>query len=547
MENAAVGMSLVGPDRTLIYVNGAFAAMLRVERGDCLGRDLADFVHPECDAALVLHIDRLLARESSEYRGECRLRTAWGDPLWVLASASELRADQAGTPDCVVLQVVDIDRQKRAEAALVYSENRWNFALEAAGQGVWDYDARRKDMFYSSQWRRMRGIPLDEYVDPDQEAWLARLHPDDERRIRADIHRQNQGEDGFDTLEYRERHRDGHWIWILSRGRPVEWDADGKPLRTIGTDTDITHLKKVEAELAAEKERLRVTLESIADGVIATGADNRISFMNPVAESMTGWQLREAAERPLDEVFLLANERTGLLVPSLVRRCIEAGETTYLDEESVALVARDGTLCDIRASAAPLRTPAGELVGAVLVFQDMTQSRALQRQLAHSASHDALTGLANRAAFEKSLTTIASEALATSRRHALCFIDLDRFKQVNDNAGHVAGDALLRIVADVIRRNCRRNDLAARIGGDEFVLILSDCDLTQAELIAGKLVEAVARIRFVWNGRAYQIGASIGITPVDGTALSPLHILSRADSACYAAKAAGRGRVAVKG
>ena len=140
----------------------------------------------------------------------------------------------------------------------------------------------------------MRGIPRGEYVDPSQEAWLRRVHPDDVPRIRANVHKQNVGEDGFETLEYRERHRDGHWIWILSRGRPVEWDADGHPARTIGTDTDITLLKTVEAELADEKERLRVTLQSIGDGVISHRRRARITFMNPIAEAMTGWPCSEA-------------------------------------------------------------------------------------------------------------------------------------------------------------------------------------------------------------------------------------------------------------
>ena len=544
LENAAVGMVLVGLDRRLLYSNSAFAEMLGTQSEALLGRGLGDLVHSDCDAAAVFHLDRLLKGEVEEHRAEWRLRHRDGAAIWALASACLLRSDNTGRPLYVVLQVVNIDRQKRAEAALAHSESRWSFALEAAGQGVWDHDNRTDDMFYSDTWRTMRGIPKGEYVDPSQEAWLQRVHPEDVHRIRANVHKQNVGEEGFETLEYRERHRDGHWVWILSRGRPVEWDADGRPARTIGTDTDITLLKTVEGQLAEEKERLRVTLESIADGVISTDAESRITFMNPIAEEMTGWSSSEAIGRPLQRVFDLVEESTGRTARSPVAHCIAEGRHAYLDAD-VLLVARTGEKRDIRSSAAPLRKPGGVIVGAVLVFQDVTDSRTLQRQLAHSATHDALTGLPNRFAFERALITATDQAKREMRQHALCFIDLDRFKPVNDGSGHAAGDALLRQVAQLIRNSCRRQDLAARIGGDEFALLMSDCPLPAAQRVAQKIVDGVAAIRFGWEGQGYDIGASVGITLIAADSGQPAELVGEADAACYVAKANGRGRVEV--
>ena len=220
----------------------------------------------------------------------------------------------------------------------------------------------------------------------------AALHPDDRERIRATVGKQEHGDDGYDTLEYRERHKDGHYIWILSRGRPVEWDKDGNVVRTIGTDTDITRLKEVEQALAEEKERLRVTLESIGDGVISTDAERRISFMNPIAEEMTGWSSEEAVGKQPRRRLPHGRSRDRPRHRSIpVAESLNSGRLYYLDEE-VVLVGRRGERRDIRSSAAPVRTPEGKTMGAVLVFQDITQSRALQKQLAHSASHDALTG-----------------------------------------------------------------------------------------------------------------------------------------------------------
>ena len=546
IESAAVGMVLVGIDGRLLYVNAAFAAMVGMTIDEAAGADLGGFVHPDCSASMPLHIGRLITGEVEDHRTECRIRHADGSPIWVLAIASLLRSDKTGRPLYIILQATNIDRQKRAEEALAYSESRWNFALEAAGQGVWDHDKRINDMFYSRTWRTMRGYRADEYVDPDQEAWLKRVHPDDVPRIRAVVDKQDQGDDGFDTLEYREKHRDGHWVWILSRGRPVEWDEHGQSVRTIGTDTDISRQKLVEAQLAEEKERLKVTLQSIGDGVISTDALRRITFMNTVAERMTGWTLGEALGLLVDQVFPIVEERSGRPAASPVTRCLDSGEVTYLEEDTV-LEPRQAERRDIRSSAAPLRTPGGELIGAVLVFQDVTTSRVLQRQLAHSATHDALTGLPNRVAFERALEAVAAEAVRERRQHALCFVDLDHFKPVNDSAGHAAGDELLCMVAEVIRTTCRRQDFAARIGGDEFAVLLSDCPPAGAKRVAQKIADAIAAVDFVAKGVSFRIGASIGVTCVTEASPSPAELMRRADAACYAAKAEGRGRVAIYG
>jgi PAS domain S-box-containing protein len=262
--------------------------MLGLEPDSYLGAAASEMIFDEDRSAVMLQFDRVMRGELKDLRIECRLQHRDGNPVWALLAASLLRSDVTGRPLYAIVQIINIDRQKRAEAALAESESRWNYALESAGQGVWDHDVRRDDMFYSRMWRRMRGIPDDEYVDPSQEKWLERVHPGDVQRILETVKKQDHGVDGYDTLEYRERHRNGGWIWILSRGKPVEWDAEGNAIRTVGTDTDITRLKLAEGQLAQEKERLRVTLHSIGEGVISADDDGRVIFMNPVAEIMTG-------------------------------------------------------------------------------------------------------------------------------------------------------------------------------------------------------------------------------------------------------------------
>jgi diguanylate cyclase (GGDEF)-like protein/PAS domain S-box-containing protein len=544
MESAAVGMAVVGADGRTIYVNKAYEAMLGFAPGERLGQTSDEAIYAEDRTTVGLRFDQLLRDEVDELTIECRMNHKHGHPVWALITASLLKSEVTGLPLYVIVQIVNIDRQKRAEAALAETESRWNYALESAGQGVWDYNIPRDDMFYSRMWRQMRGIPDGEYVDPAMDKWLERVHPEDVAKLNATVKKQSAGEDGYDTLEYRERHRDGHYIWILSRGKPVEWNADGKPIRAVGTDTDITRLKLAEAELAEEKERFRVTLESIGEGVIAADADGCVRYMNPVAEHLSGWNEAEALGQPLWQVFVSKNESTGEIASDVIGHCIASGATTEIDRD-VILVARDGTGRGVSGTASPVRSEDGRTMGAVLVFKDATDHQEEQRRLAHSASHDGLTGLPNRAAFARALSEACRQVGDERREHALCFIDLDRFKPVNDTAGHAAGDALLQIIARTIRGCCRAQDFAARMGGDEFVVLLADCSQADARAVGQKIVDEVARVDFAWNGVAHHIGASVGIAAVMADA--ERDVLAMADAACYAAKSAGRGRVVVSG
>ena len=536
LDHAAIGTAIAGMDGTILYANRALVTLLGRSVD---GRSLLELVHADDNAAGKQRLAMLLRGEAQSYRGEHRFVHADGSPLWVMVAISALAAE-GEQPACLVAQVTDIELQKKAEEALAYSESRWNFALEGAGQGVWDHDIVNDVMFYSRMWRLMRGMAPDAVVDGDQEKWLDRVHPDDRQKVRDNVHRQDSGDASFDALEYRERKADGSYVWILSRGKPVEWDAQGHPVRTLGTDTDITRLKTIELELAAEKEMLRVTLDSIADGMMSADAQGRVMFMNPAAEQLTGLTAQQAIGRDVRDVFQLRDGASGAVQECPVALCLASERIAQIDDDML-LVGHDGNARDIRCTAAPLRMPDGALGGAVLVFQDVTESRTMQRQLAHTATHDDLTGLPNRAAFERALNGGIARARDGRHRHCLLYVDLDRFKPVNDTAGHAAGDALLKQVAQTLRGVCRSHDVPARIGGDEFAVLLNDCSPENGKLVADKIVRAIASLAFLWAGRTYRIGASVGFTEIAATPASPLGFMGEADAACYAAKARGRG------
>lgn len=205
-------------------------------------------------------------------------------------------------------------------------------------------------------------------------------------------------------------------------------------------------------------------------------------------------------------------------------------------EQDVVLHCRSGGSYDVHYSITPLSTLDGSNIGSVLVIQDVTESRKMLRQLSYSASHDALTHLANRASFEKQLRILLQTVNSTHQRHATVFIDLDRFKAVNDSAGHAAGDALLRELASLMLSMLRSSDVLARLGGDEFGLLLPDCNVESARFIATRIISAVNDYHFIWEGRVHRVGASAGITLIDDNNHQAAEVMSQADIACYASK-----------
>jgi Amt family ammonium transporter len=298
------------------------------------------------------------------------------------------------------------------------------------------------------------------------------------------------------------------------------------------------------AELHAEKELAQVTLASIGDGVLAAGENGRVKYLNQVAESLTGWPAAEAVGRPLSEVFQLVQEPGGESVDDLTRRCREEGQSLRLTER-ITLQRRDGRRYAIESTCAPLRDLAGRIIGNVLVFQDVSDKRLMALQLAHQATHDELTGLLNRQAFDQHLQRALEETRRHSVTHVFAFLDLDQFKLINDTCGHQGGDELLRRVAAMLQDGMRANHLAARLGGDEFGVLLPNCSLAEAEALIGTFHRSLQEFRFTWRDKSFPVSSSIGIVPIDRDWKTVTHLLSAADHACYAAKEKGRNRIQV--
>lgn len=299
-----------------------------------------------------------------------------------------------------------------------------------------------------------------------------------------------------------------------------------------------------EHALFEEKERAEVTLHSIAEGVITTDETGCIQYMNPAAETLTGYTKTEAQGLSITRVLQLRNEHNGQPVESSVFSCLRSNSV------SRALTGRllaqpNGEAIAIEENAAPIRDRSGNTIGAVLAFADVSQNRELTRKLSYQASHDTLTGLYNRREFEIRLRAALQASGADNSLFTLCYLDLDQFKLVNDTCGHVAGDELLRQLALALKKELRDSDTLARLGGDEFGVLLHGCTMEDAARLASKLRKAVREHHFTWEGKTFEVGVSIGVVPLSADTGGVTEALSAADVACYAAKDSGRNRVHV--
>ncbi len=292
---------------------------------------------------------------------------------------------------------------------------------------------------------------------------------------------------------------------------------------------------RAEAALSREKERAEVTLHSIGDGVITVGTEERVEYLNPVAEQLTGWSAQEAVGRPVSEVFSVIDERTREPI-------LAATGSTRPDGCGLGavLVRSDGGEIAIEHTLSELPDAHG---GSVIVFRDVSEMRALAEQLDHQARHDALTGLVNRRELERRLGQAVDGAHLDGAQHVLCYMDLDRFKVVNDTCGHQAGDELLRQLTRELKSHVRGSDVLARLGGDEFAVLLEGCPPQKAQQIAEAMRQAVHNFQFLWEEKGFTVGISIGLVPISADSGTLTDVLAAADAACYAAKDGGRNRV----
>jgi len=435
-------------------------------------------------------------------------------------------------------QIAGIAIERRsAEDALRESEAKFRGLFESVMEGVYRTTRDGRFLVVNPAFVQMLGYDSAEEIYQVPAASLYWYPADRDSYVRR---LDSEGE--VRNVEYVLRRKNGSMLVVVDNGRVVR-DKEGRISGFEGTIADVTERKKAETAVFQAKERAQVTLQSIGDAVITTDSEGRIDYMNPVAESLTGWESREAQSQRIGDILTVVDEATQKPIESPVMRCLREGQPLCLAEHTV-LINRRGQEIAIQDSAAPIRDRAGNMLGAVMVFHDISKERRLHRALHYQASHDALTGLINRREFDNRLTAAVDSVRSDAEcRHALLYLDLDQFKLINDTCGHPAGDQLLKQITGVLQSRVRVGDTLARLGGDEFGILLQDCPLDHALRVAEGLRQAIRDYRFVWQGGVSAVGVSIGIVEITGETPTVAGVMSAADVACYAAKDQGRNRV----
>ncbi|UCI24664.1 EAL domain-containing protein [Mesorhizobium sp. B2-8-5] len=413
----------------------------------------------------------------------------------------------------------------------------WAQALDRAHLGLWDWNLSTGDCYYSPTWSKMLGYEADELANtPD--LWLKLTHPDDRQRAQESGDRHIAGiVDSIET-ELRLRHKDGHWVWVLDRGGIVERDADGKPLRLMGVQTDITRQKEAEAALEQVNVRFRLALAASGTGIWHHDIGTRKSYWDARTREIFGLVAdTDEVTADLWHTYLHPDDKDA----TERAHQIEPGSSSVVASQ-YRIVLRDGEVRHIESLVRFIAGvgSAGQILGTV---RDITEEKRRAEELAFAARHDALTGLLNRSAFDRLLAE--NIAMAGRLPLAVFYVDLDYFKALNDYAGHAAGDLALKSVAAGILASLPASAQAARLGGDEFALLVPNCNDACAEHLARAVLAAVRNADLGSAITSRRLAASIGIAFVRDRNMTVADALACADDACYAAKAGGRDRFAV--
>ena len=331
-------------------------------------------------------------------------------------------------------------------------------------------------------------------------------------------------------------------LWVETQSSNIEFHGHNAILTVA---RDVSHRKSLEVSLSRSKRQAQYTLESIAEGIITTDNDGRIDYMNLAAETLIGTNRDDAAGHRVGELFTLVDDADRRPLGDPVERSLAMRRRVNMGRRAV-MVSSDGEHeHSVEITASPVRGPSNSISGTVVVFHDVSELRGLTRQMSYQATHDPLTGLINRREFERRLDEALDSAHAEEAVHMMFYMDLDRFKAVNDSCGHQAGDNMLREVAVLIKEQVRDSDFVGRLGGDEFGALLIGCPIEKASQIASDVCRAVADYRFVWTDKIFNIGISIGLVEISHATGELQDVMAAADSACYMAKQQGRGDVHV--
>lgn len=418
-------------------------------------------------------------------------------------------------------------------------QTRLALALEGSGTGVWDRDLRTRQVKYSNGWKALFGFGEVDVQGADN---IGRLHPGDLPNVKAQFQAHLRGETELYAAEHRVLCKDGSYKWVISRGKIVDRDATGTPVRMIGTTTDINDMKLLEKTILENEEKYRTLAENSPDAIIRYDLDLHRIYVNKAFESVTGVSTSRLIGQTIASMTILSLPSRDAMIESL-RRVIQTG----VEDELEIQFERTGEWRTFHTRAIPEFDDAGKVKGVITFSRDITERKRLEAELQQLATTDFLTGLPNRRFF---VTRLEEELARIQRlgvpRTTVLLIDIDHFKIVNDSHGHATGDLVLKNFADIARAALRKIDTVGRVGGEEFAIILPGADVADAMVFAERFRKKVEDSSVMRDGVAITVTISIGVSAISPNDASADAILSRTDHALYRSKAGGRNRVEIE-
>ena len=527
-------MGLLSVDGMLWEMNDPALLIGGVTREDVIGKYLWDTRWFSISKSVRTQLRESIARASrGEFvRYDVRIQAAGERTITVDFSLNPV-FDEAGRIVQIILEARDITASHDLAVRLEASERRLRTITDNIPALIGYVGRDERYQFANKAYEQWFSISRDHIIGRTSAELLgAKAYA----RAKPYLDRAFAGQ----TVSFENHRDDGRYA-----GMTYVPDLQGEEVKGIYVVvTDITDRVLAAQNLFAQRERARTTLGSIGDGVITINSAGKIDYLNEVAQRLTGWKFVDADGMRVETVLRLIDQSSGKPIDSPMYHALATGEPAELPPRTI-LISKDGSEYSVEDSCTPIRDADGNVSGAVLVFRDVTDQREMVERITYQARHDALTGLVNRHEFELSVDNQLANARSTGHHHALLFIDLDRFKIVNDSCGHPAGDELLRQVARLMSHKLRKSDLLGRLGGDEFGVLLENCRLEKAEQIAQSLVDEVAAFRFNWEDKIFSIGASIGVVPISRESKTPESLFAAADAACYWVKENGRNQVRV--
>jgi diguanylate cyclase (GGDEF)-like protein/PAS domain S-box-containing protein len=522
--HAAIGMAIIDSNGRFVYVNESLCGMSGYEAHEMCQMHFTDTLHPDDRAARWDIFQRIVAGEIGSFVNERRLVRKDGSVMWVRTSIT-VPSEQT-TPPHIITFVEDITERKQAEDAVRASEERFRIAAENASDMIYEWDLLTGEVDVCGPAHHRMG----DWPTPLTYAgWREIVHPEDLERVVPELERHIQSGERYSD-EFRVVGQKGKIFHYSNRGQALRNTA-GQPYKWVGLCTDITETKLAEEAVS----QLAAIVQCSEDAIVATDIWSTITTWNDGAQKLLGYTAAEAQALSIATLF-----SSGDLAREILSRIYD-GQSSRLDE--ALLRRKDGSQVPVLLSASPIRSAGGQLTGSAIIARDISARKQAEREMAHRALHDHLTGLPNRLLLAQSLAHSISQSDREACGTAVIFVDLDGFKFVNDTLGHEAGDALLQQVAQRLSACVRHGDLLARMGGDEFMVVVNGVNEDRVALLVAERLGAALRGAFLVAHHELVITASMGISiyPRHGADVSALR--RNADAAMYEAKQAGKNRV----